>query len=66
MDSSSGYRSGERGQQFHGGSRELTHPYKRLWVGPRGSGSRMMGAQRGQPGTDLSGGPRAGSRHGSC
>ena len=25
-----------------------------------------MGAQRGPPGTDLSGGPRAGSRHGSC
>ena len=67
MDSGSGYQgSGERGQQFHGWSRELTHPYNELWVGPRGSGSRVMGAPRGPPGTDLSGGPRAGSRHRSC
>ena len=57
--------SGERGQQFHGWSRERTHPYNRLWVGPRGSGSRVMGAQRGPPGADLSGGPRVGSRHGN-
>ena len=64
MDSGSGYRgSGERGQQSHGWSRELTHPYNELWVGPRGWGSRVMGAPRGPPGTDLSGGPRAGSRH---
>ena len=62
MDSGSGYRgSGEREQQFHGLSRELTHPYDELWVGPRGSGSRAMGVQRGPPGTDLSSGPRAGS-----
>ena len=67
MDSGSGYRGrGERGQQFHGWSRELTHPYDELWVGPRGSGSRAMGVQRGPPGTDLSGGPRASSRHRSC
>ena len=57
MDSGSGYRgSGERGQQFH----------NRQWVGPSGSGSRVMGAQRGPPGADLSGGPRVGSRHGNC
>ena len=66
MDAGSGYReSGERGQQSHGWSRERTHPYKRQWVGPRGPGSRVMGAQRGPPGTDLSGGPRVGSRHGN-
>ena len=63
----SGYRgSGEWGQQSHGWSREWTHPYNRQWAGPWDSGSRVMGAQRGPSGTDLSGGPRAGSRHGSC
>ena len=44
----------------------VSNPYNELWVGPRGSGSRVMGASWGPPGTDLSGGPRAGSRHRSC
>ena len=56
----------EWGQRSHGWSRERTHPYNRQWEGPRGSGLRVMGAQRGPPGTDLSGGPRAGSRRRSC
>ena len=46
-------------------SGERTHPYNRQWVGPRGLGSRVMGAQRGPPGADLSGGPRVGLRHGN-
>ena len=66
MDSGSGYRgSGERGQRSHGWSLERTHPYNRQWVGSRGSEPRVMGAQRGPPGADLSVGPRVGSRHGN-
>ena len=57
--------SDEWGQRSHGWSRERTHPYDRQWKGPRGSGSRVMGAQRGSHGADLPSGPRAGSRHGN-
>ena len=53
----------EWGRRSHGWSRERAHPYGRQWEGPRGS--RVMGAQRGPPGADLPGGPRAGSRRGN-
>ena len=53
------------GIQSHGWSRERKHPYNRQCAGPRGSGPRAMGAQRGPPGTDLSGGPHVGPRHGN-